>query len=109
HTQRAFVDHGHYDHDAGTLAARVRADFQLNRLAGGFLKETEDFVASVQFATVHRQQVLPFSDIYPRLGERSAQVWIPVLATINMPEAIAVMIDHVIRDRKSTRLNSSHV
>ena len=99
--QIAFAADRHHGHRARIFSARVRPHLQLNSFAGPFDEETIDFVAAMQFTPVDSQQVIPLVDVHARLCKRRAQVWIPVLAEVHLGEAVATMIDGVVRAQQA--------
>ena len=56
-----------------------------------------------QLAAVDGQQVIARRDVDPRLGQRRAQVGIPVLAVVDPGETVAPVFDRVIRAQQAGR------
>ena len=89
------------DGDDGDIA-RARAvgigtDVQHDLLAGGSFEEAVDVVGGVQIAAVDGEQILAFLHVDAGLGERGVQSGIPVFAVVDAREAVAAVVDGVVR------------
>ena len=70
--------------------------------ASSRLEETVDVVGSTQLTAIDGQDVVARFHIYSRLGERSLQPGIPILAVVNPSHTITSILECVVGAQKST-------
>ena len=88
-------------HFARSGAAGVGTDAQADGAVGSAFEEAVDLIGSANLLPVHGQQIFAGNDIDAGLGERRAQLRVPILAVVDAGEAVAAILDGVVGAEES--------
>ena len=89
--------------DARAAAVGVRSDRQLDDASRGLLEAAVEILGILEIVAVDGEQILPCFDVDARLGQRRAQLRIPIEAAEDFREAIAAVFDFVVGAEEAAR------
>src|SRR5260370_11187640 len=81
---------------------RIGANLKQHLLAGRLFEKAVDVVRGVHFTAIHGEDVVAGFDIDSGLRERRLRAWIPVLTVVHLGNAVAAVLESVIRAEQAT-------